>query len=285
VTGPFPIGDGKKVVCAASLKQFKIGDRIIDAETPEMQQYREKTRWGYQFADVVNVDLGLYIIDLESGEMSLLYNDPNFAEFEPRPIVARPLPPILSESHNTWSDTYTGRMFALSVFITRPQDDRVRTRGEMVRVVEGQPFSTRRETNKSIHENGKFRWKNHGGTLARVLGTFPLASDGSFYVEVPGDRLLQFQVLDSDRQVVGNELFWNYARPGETKGCVGCHQSPDITVPFSSMPSALKVPPLPALPHEGEFLYRAKTWLKGKLPDAVEERLRTVRAVNLIGRQ
>ncbi len=36
-----------------------------------------------------------------------------------------------------------------------------------------------------------------GGTFARVLGTAPLAPDGSFYVEAP-DRLMQFQVLDSD---------------------------------------------------------------------------------------
>jgi len=34
-----------------------------------------------------------------------------------------------------------------------------------------------------------------------------------------------------------------------------------------------------------EFSYRAKAWMKGYLPDEVEERTRTVRAVNLLGRQ
>lgn len=38
------------------------------------------------------------------------------------------------------------------------------------------------------------------------------------------------------------------------------------------------------LPTGGEFSYRAKAWLKGILPDECEERTRTVRAVNLIGR-
>jgi HEAT repeat protein len=283
VTSPFPIGDGTKVVAAATIQQFKIGNRILDAESAELQEYRRKTRYGYQFADAVNIDLGLYIIDLESGAMTQLYNDPNFAEFEPRPLVARPVPPMLPERYSP-PGTFTGRMLAMSAFITRPQDDRVRTRGELVRVIEGQPFVTRRETNKSIHADGKFRWKNHGGTLARVLGTFPLAADGSFYLDVPADRLLQLQILDSDRQVVGNETFWNYTRPGETKACIGCHESPDISVPTSATPLASMVHPLAALPHEGDFTYRAKVWLKGKLPDAVEERTRTVRAVNLIGR-
>jgi len=34
----------------------------------------------------------------------------------------------------------------------------------------------------------------------------PLASDGSLYLQVPADRLLHLQVLDSDRRVVGNQL-------------------------------------------------------------------------------
>src|SRR5262249_43953769 len=79
VTSPFPIGDGTKVVAAATIQQFKIGNRILDAESPELQEYRQKTRYGYQFADATNIDLGLYIIDLESGAMTPLYNDPNFA--------------------------------------------------------------------------------------------------------------------------------------------------------------------------------------------------------------
>ncbi len=40
----------------------------------------------------------------------------------------------------------------------------------------------------------------------------------------------------------------------------------------------------PIVPTGGEFSYRAKAWLKGILPDECEERTRTVRAVNLIGR-
>jgi HEAT repeat protein len=282
VTTPFPIG-GEKVVAAASIMQYKIGGKILEAESPELLKLMESPTFRRDFTKAVNVDLGLYIIDLETGEMKLLYNDPNYAEFEPRPIVARTPPPILSDGHKTWSDGYTSRLFAISAFLSR--HDFVRERGKLIRVIEGQPFIIRNESHMNVQQNPGNRWANHGGTVARVLGTVPLAADGSFYLEVPSDRLLQFQVLDSDRHVVGNETFWQYARPGETKGCVGCHEPQDTTVRSSSMPQASMVAPLSALPKGGEFVYRAKTWLKGAIPDETEDRLRTVQAINLIGRQ
>ena len=152
-------------------------------------------------------------------------------------------------------------------------------RGRLVRLVEGIPVVARHSTQTNPHEV----WKNHGGTLARVLGVAPLARDGSFFIEAPADRLLHFQVLDSDRRVLGNQLVWMYARPGETKTCVGCHEIPN-TAPVSAIPLAMQFGPLDFLPRGDEFRYRAKAWFKGSLPPEIEERTRTVRAVNLLAR-
>ena len=76
-----------------------------------------------------------------------------------------------------------------------------------------------------------------------------------------------------------------YARPGETRSCIGCHEETNraVTADYSAL--ALKVKPLQALPNGGEFTYRAKMWLKGVLPDEAEERTRTVRSINLMARQ
>jgi hypothetical protein len=157
----------------------------------------------------------------------------------------------------------------------------VTTRGKFVRVVEGMPVVSRHKTQQNPPG---ILWRNHGGVHARVLGTAPLGADGSFHVEVPADRLIHMQVLDSDRRVVGNQLIWMYARPGETRSCVGCHEKPDTNhLPNHFAPTA-KTEPIRMLPDGGEFTYRAKAWLKGTLPDETEERARVVRAINLIGR-
>ena len=103
-------------------------------------------------------------------------------------------------------------------------------------------------------------------------------------VEVPADRLLQFQVLDSDRQVLGTVLTWLTARTGERRSCVGCHEPPSIAPIQHRDPAASRVPAVKCLPTGRELRYRAKLWQKGKLRPEAEERTRTVRAVNLLAR-
>ena len=250
VTSPFPLADGT-VLCAASVR------------TMNRKQ----------------VDLGLYLMDPATGKLTLLYNDPAAADFEARPLVARPRPPVLAEDPRTRSGAYTGTLFCSSVRIT--QHESVKRRGKLLRVVEGMPIISRHQT----HRGREQAWKNHTGTHARVLGTVPLAADGSFCVEVPADRLIHVQVLDSDRRVVGNQQIWMYARPGEMRSCIGCHERPDATMLPTHRAQVQGPPPIKCLPTGGEFSYRAKFWNKGTLTDEGEERTRTVRAVSLIGRQ
>jgi HEAT repeat protein len=245
VTSPFPLPDGR-ILCAASKKEAK-------------------------------VDLGLYLMDATTGKLVPLYNDPATAEFEPRPVLARPRPAAAAEA--PVSRAYTARLFCNSAAVSlEPEPAR---RGRLVRVIEGQPIFGRHATHRSSPVPG---WKNHTGTHARILGTVPLAADGSFFLEVPADRLVHLQVLDADRQVVGNQLVWMYARPGETRSCVGCHEYPDSTAPRRPLRQAAAVTPIPCLPTGGEFSYRAKVWNKGTLTEEAERRTRTVHAVNLLAR-
>ncbi|MCP4378311.1 MAG: hypothetical protein GY794_19315, partial [bacterium] len=258
VTSPIPL-DAKTVLCAATVR---------DANKPQ---------------------LGLYKLDVKTGVLTKVYDDPKTAEFEPRPIRPRTRPRILSEARRT--NAYTATLFCSSARIS--QEARTRNRGKLVRIVEGQPITTRHETHtnkkgpswKSRLGTDARSWKNHVGTHARVLGTVPLAADGSFSLEVPADRLIHCQVLDSDRRVVGNQLIWMPIRPGERRACIGCHERPNETMLPAHRPQALRITPVKCLPTGGEFSYRAKVWNKGILTDEGEERTRTVRAVNLIGRQ
>jgi len=247
-TTPWPLPDGR-LLCASTLK------------TPDRKK----------------VDLGLYLLDPATQTLALVYNDPAAADYEPRPIVPR-RPPAVRPLHPASSDGYCGRFLCSSVHATQEAD--VVQRGRLVRLIEGVPVVARHTT----HTSPRWAvWQNHGGTLARVLGTAPLAPDGSFYVEAPADRLLHFQVLDSDRRVVGNQLTWMSPRPGETRSCVGCHENPHTATAVHN-PLAANHPPIDFLPTGDEFRYRAKAWFKGHLPAAIEERTRTVRAVNLFGR-
>ncbi|MFO7902266.1 MAG: HEAT repeat domain-containing protein [Pirellulaceae bacterium] len=141
-TTPFPLPDGR-LLCASTLK------------TPNRDE----------------VDLGIYLLDPTTKSLELVYNDPEMADFEARPVLARKPPPTMPNA--TRPHGYTGRFLCSSVHDT--QEAEVKSRGRLVRLIEGVPMVARHSTQTNPWEV----WKNHGGTLARVLGTVPLAADGS----------------------------------------------------------------------------------------------------------
>lgn len=63
----------------------------------------------------------------------------------------------------------------------------------------------------------------HAGNETIELGVVPLAADGSFTVEVPADTAIAFQAVDAEGRSELNEMSWIFVRPGESRGCVGCH--------------------------------------------------------------
>jgi hypothetical protein len=71
------------------------------------------------------------------------------------------------------------------------------------------------------------------------LGRAPIEPDGSFYIAVPADRPLRFELLNADGKVVRKQQSWIWARPGEEHGCVGCHEDRAVA-PENRWPMALR---------------------------------------------
>lgn len=65
-----------------------------------------------------------------------------------------------------------------------------------------------------------------GGTwdVKRVLGETTVEEDGSAFFEVPALTPVYFQLLDGNGDVVQTMRSWSTLQPGETFGCVGCHE-------------------------------------------------------------
>ncbi len=58
-------------------------------------------------------------------------------------------------------------------------------------------------------------------------GIAPVDADGSFFVQVPGDRPIRFVLLDQHGKVIRQEHGWFWIRAGEQRICVGCHTGPE----------------------------------------------------------
>jgi hypothetical protein len=73
---------------------------------------------------------------------------------------------------------------------------------------------------------------------AKLLGSSPVERDGSFYVQVPGDRPLQIELLDQQGKTLMREQGWWWMRKGEQRICVGCHAGPE-RAPENAVPQVL----------------------------------------------
>lgn len=223
-------------------------------------------------------NLGIHTMDITTGELTLLYDDPKTSEFEIRPLAPRPVPPV-ALGQGVKLESYTARIDCQNVGFTR--NPFVKERARYVAILEGLPVTTRYQS----HTEGGVAWRNHGGSIARVLGVIPIASDGSFSAEVPADRLLHIQALDSEWKVLDDQLSWMQLRPGENRGCMGCHEPYDVSPPVrhNYLYAALH-PAQRCVPDGPTFEFRGKMWYKGTVRRNDWERLRSVNSTTFIGR-
>lgn len=129
-----------------------------------------------------------------------------------QPVVVAPR--IVPNRHpSALHDWKTGNLLALDARLTR--SDRLGPAPQLVRV-------------ETIGEDGH----------AVVLGTAPVANDGSFFVQATGDEPLRFVLLDASGNKIRAEDGWFWVRRGEQRICVGCHTGPE-RAPDNRVPQIL----------------------------------------------
>ncbi len=73
-------------------------------------------------------------------------------------------------------------------------------------------------------------------------GELPLEEDGSFYIKVSPNEPLRFSTLNENNEVVRGPSAWMWVRPGERRGCVGCHENHELA-PENIVPAAINQAP------------------------------------------
>lgn len=77
------------------------------------------------------------------------------------------------------------------------------------------------------------------GDSSVALGDAAIAKDGSFFIEVPGDQPLRFELLDAHRNRIRTQEHWTWLRKGERRLCIGCHAGLENS-PRNRLPEALR---------------------------------------------
>ena len=86
-------------------------------------------------------------------------------------------------------------------------------------------------------------------SVKRILGLAPVEKDGSVYFKVPSGRAVYFQLLDKNFRCLQTMRSFTGLMPGETRGCLGCHEMQSATparpgrLPFARGPADLTPAP------------------------------------------
>lgn len=201
-------------------------------------------------------DHGIYLLG-RNGEEQPLYcpavRGARWACHEPRPLRSRTREPVMA-GHTDMRQS-TGRLILSDVYRGRNMEGVKRGEITQLLVLEQLP--------KPANFSGGQEPLTIGGTftLQRILGTVPVAADGSANFEIPALRSVFFVALDAKGDSVKRMQSFVTVQPGEITGCVGCHEArtetprsrqtpaplaavraPDVIAPVEEMPDVLDFP-------------------------------------------
>jgi len=79
--------------------------------------------------------------------------------------------------------------------------------------------------------------------LEAMLGEVKVEEDGSFYLKIDADKPFRIVSMNQKGETIRGPSGWIWLRPGERRGCVGCHADPELA-PENRVPMAVKHPPV-----------------------------------------
>jgi len=162
---------------------------------------------------------GLFVMD-GLGNSEAIYrlgeSDRHMQCHEPRPLRPRPRERVIPA--RTSLRNPTGRLILEDVRDGRNMGG--------VRSGEINKLLVLRQVPKPVNFSGGMQPLSIGGTftLAEIVGTVPVEADGSAYMELPALESLFFVALDAGDKPVKRMHSFLMLQPGETTGCVGCHE-------------------------------------------------------------
>ncbi len=184
--------------------------------------------------------MGIYLVDLD-GRESLLHAEP-LGCFDPMPLGPRTRPPLIP-SRIDLAQSY-GYFYVADVYAGTGMEAIERGTIKVLRVVESpeKRFWTRPGWDGGTGQQAPgMAWDDFNNK--RILGSAPVDEDGSAYFAVPADRFVYFQLLDEKGMMVQSMRSGTIVRPGETVGCVGCHEQRQTSVPHNRLAAAMRRTP------------------------------------------
>jgi hypothetical protein len=175
--------------------------------------------------------MGIYLLDLLGHEVLVHAEAPGC--FDPMPLAPRTPPPVIPARRDHSSTE--GFFYVQDVYRGAGMSGVKRGTVKWLRVVES---PEKRTWTMPVWEGQgiegpAMNW--HDFNNKRILGTVPVAADGSAYFAVPAERFVYFQLLDENRMMIQSMRSGTLVQPGEVTGCIGCHDDRRTAPPVATV--------------------------------------------------
>ena len=188
---------------------------------------------------VEDEEMGIFLLDIFGNEILLHRESPGC--YDPMPISPRPRPPVIPARVDLSKNE--GYFYLTDVYQGYGMETVRRGAIKYLRVVEAPAklFWTHPYWGIDAQQGPVMNWNSTNNKC--ILGDVPVESDGSAYFAVPADKFIFFQALDENRMMIQSMRSGMTVRPGETTGCVGCHEARLTGAPVHKLPQALRRKP------------------------------------------
>ncbi|MBL7223985.1 MAG: hypothetical protein ISS72_09030 [Candidatus Brocadiae bacterium] len=198
---------------------------------------------------------GLYLLD-ETGRVSLIYRDRETSCWLPFPLRPRKTPPVLRTARDpALAQKGLARCIVADVYHGLAGVERGTVK--YIRIIEQmpRPWAARRRWGGDGYDQQHVTITKDTHLGLKVQhGVVPVEDDGSAHFLVPAGGNISFQALDENYMALQTErTFVNYM-PGESRACIGCHETPDNApslYPSGALKALARPPSVPG-PQLGE---------------------------------
>ncbi len=188
---------------------------------------------------------GIHLLDPASGELISVLESKDHDYLQARHLAPRPEPdgrstsvlrrtgeiedPSALEPRQSRPGTEgmpLGKLYCLNIYNSDRVRPEWRSQGGIrrIRVLEGLP----RPAMNLPGSPGKEVAQAWPPLLPRrFLGEAPVEDDGSFNIEIPADIPVELQLLDADGLAL-ESCAWIWVKNNEPRGCIGCHEDPEL---------------------------------------------------------
>jgi hypothetical protein len=202
---------------------------------------------GFDWRDVKAYDIAL--LD-ETGNVTVIYDDEEMSCFEPFPLKPRKRPPVL-QTRLDKKMAEKGLATCVVADVYHGLADVEPGTIKYIRVLEQvpRPWAARRRWGGDCvdQQHAAVTRATHLGLKAQH-GIVPVEKDGSAHFVVPAERNIFFQVLDENFMAVQTERTYVNYMPGETRSCIGCHETPDDATEAKTIQTVMALSRAPSMP-------------------------------------